>query len=65
MEQEFLEYYTNNSWRNLYTVSYNYRSYLCGFQKCSFLFQQICIESRNNSYASKEASKPENRHFNR
>jgi len=45
MEQEFLEYYTNNSWRNLYT--------------------QICIESRNKSYASKEASKPENRHFNR
>lgn len=45
MEQEFLDYYTNNSWRNLYT--------------------QICIESRNISYASKEASKPENRHFNR
>jgi len=45
MEQEFLEYHTNNSWRSLYT--------------------QICIESRNNSYSSKEASKPENRHFNR
>jgi len=45
MEQEFLDHYTNNSWRNLYT--------------------QICIESRSNSYSSKEASKPENRHFNR
>ena len=40
-------------------------SYLLRFSQCSFLLQQICIESRNNSYASKEASKPENRHFNR
>jgi len=45
MEQEFLEYYSNNSWRSLYT--------------------QICIESRNKTYESKEASKPENRHLNR
>jgi len=45
MEQEFLEYHNNNSWRSLYT--------------------QICFESRNTTYSSKDASKPENRPLNR
>lgn len=66
MEQEFLDHYTNNSWRNLYTVTRTVIYLHDGHRlKLLLLFQQICIESRNNSYSSKEASKPENRHFNR
>ena len=62
MEQEFLDHYTNNSWRNLYTVT---RTVINMMVDLNCYFQQICIESRSNSYSSKEASKPENRHFNR
>lgn len=43
MEQEFLEYYTNNSWRNLYTVSFWDKFTCSGFRNVYFSYSKSAL----------------------
>ena len=43
MEQEFLDYYTNNSWRNLYTVSFRSQGTCSASRHVHFSFSKSAL----------------------
>lgn len=67
MEAEVSEINAHNLWNQVFAVSLTPRRFdgKCGLYCCAFFLQQIRRDSMNNDHTTIEASKPENRIFNR